>query len=61
MLFAASVLTLASCGNENFHCDGCETDKVGKPHEIKIIGGTAVTMCDDCYAEYEAMIEAARS
>lgn len=59
MLLAASALTFVSCGNENFYCDGCESDKVGKPHEVKIIGGTAVTMCDDCYAKYEAMINAA--
>lgn len=58
LLLAAAVLSLASCGGK-FTCDGCETEKVGKAHEIKIIGGTEITMCDDCYAEYEAMINAA--
>lgn len=49
-----TLFALTACGS--FTCGICEQEKSGKKHEVEE-SGVSVTLCDDCYKEYQDALE----
>ncbi len=57
LLLVLMLLTLCCACGKPFICDWCGYEKTGKKHKQEYLGQQLV-ICDDCYKEIKALIDA---